>query len=100
MPGTASRANRITDKQGLRNGRLWQSPIFSHLLAPYFARLSVTRCDGFGSAKTTGFGSLEPHGEPTRWRRGPLAREEVALEFSRPPLDDAAPIHTATETAS
>ena len=31
MLGKASRANRITDKQGLRNGGLWQSPIFLHL---------------------------------------------------------------------
>ena len=31
MLGTASRAHSITDKQGLRNGRLWQAPIFSHL---------------------------------------------------------------------
>jgi len=29
--GQPTAANGITDKQGLRNGRLWQSPIFSHL---------------------------------------------------------------------
>ena len=41
--GQPTAANGITDKQGLRNGRLWQSPIFSDLSADFFLVPGISR---------------------------------------------------------